>query len=72
MCEHKAVFPILPLEIEGTFVMIVLLTLAVLSGVGGGGIVVPMLMSYFMIGMKDLVRVLFMYFDRKKFNILSI
>lgn len=55
MCEHKAVFPILPLEIEGTFVMIVLLTLAVLSGVGGGGIVVPMLMSYFMIGMKEAI-----------------
>ena len=55
ICTHKPIFPILPIEIEGTFITIFLLTLAVLAGVGGGGIVVPMLMSYYMVGMKEAI-----------------
>jgi uncharacterized membrane protein YfcA len=36
-----------PLEIEGSIVLMLLMTLAVISGIGGGGIVVPMLMTYY-------------------------
>lgn len=47
VCVHKDLFPMLPLEIGGTFVLMILQTLAVMSGLGGGGIVVPLLMAFF-------------------------
>jgi hypothetical protein len=47
VCVHKDIFPIQGIEIVGTVIITVLMALSVMSGVGGGGIVVPLLMFFF-------------------------
>lgn len=47
ICDHKNLFPINHSEVWGTFVIMILQTLATISGLGGGGIIIPMLMAFF-------------------------
>jgi len=40
-CKHKGLFkPIKPMDFIGTFTLIVLMALATMGGIGGGGVVV--------------------------------
>jgi len=56
-CVHKKVFPELPLEIGGIFVLIALKILTTMAGVGGGAIVTPLCMVFFGFTIKDAVAV---------------
>ena len=47
VCEHKPVFPGVPLEIAGIIVLSLLVMLSNVGGIGGGGIVVPLVMAFF-------------------------
>jgi hypothetical protein len=40
-CTHKNLFePVMPMDFIGTFTLIVLMALATMGGIGGGGVVV--------------------------------
>lgn len=54
---HKPVLPQLPGEIVGTFVLTTLMALSVMAGIGGGGIVVPMLMAFYSLGTKESIAI---------------
>lgn len=55
---HKNLFPdIKQIEIWGTLVLTVMIALAVISGIGGGGIVVPLLMIFYNMDTKEAVAV---------------
>lgn len=54
---HKGVFPLKGIEIGGTIVLTVLMALAVMSGIGGGGIIVPLLMIFYGMDTKTAVAV---------------
>lgn len=45
VCEHKGVYPFLPKEIVGIIVLPILLGLANIAGIGGGGVVIPLAMG---------------------------
>jgi uncharacterized membrane protein YfcA len=47
----------MPIEIGGTIVLTVLMALAVMSGIGGGGIIVPLLMVFFKLETKRAIAV---------------
>jgi uncharacterized membrane protein YfcA len=57
MCKHKDVFPLLGREIIGTFVLMILMALSVMSGIGGGGIIVPLLMAFYDLETKTAIAV---------------
>lgn len=57
VCEHKDIFPIKGIEIGGTVVLMILMSLAVMSGIGGGGIIVPLLMIFYSLNTKEAVAV---------------
>jgi len=57
ICKHKQIFPIQPIEIGGTLVLTILMALAVMSGIGGGGIIVPLLMVFYKLNTKEAVAV---------------
>jgi uncharacterized membrane protein YfcA len=57
VCVHKTIFPMMPIEIGGTFVLTILMALAVMSGIGGGGIIVPLLMVFFKLETKAAIAV---------------
>lgn len=41
ICEHKDLFsPFAVMDVVGTFVLIVIMALATMGGIGGGGVVV--------------------------------
>ena len=46
ICVHKEVFPIHWLEFIGTVVLPVLLGMANVGGIGGGGLIIPFLMTF--------------------------
>ena len=52
VCMHKGVFPLQGIEIGGTVVLTILMALAVMSGMGGGGIIVPLLMAFYQLETK--------------------
>lgn len=56
-CQHKLIFPIRGLEIAGTIVLTILMALAVMSGIGGGGIIVPLLMVFYKLSTKEAIAV---------------
>ena len=56
-CEHKDLFPLFPIEIGGTVVLMILMALATMSGIGGGGIIVPLLMIFYNLNTKEAVAV---------------
>ena len=41
-CEHKDIFPVYPMEFFGLIILSALVGLANVSGIGGGGITVPL------------------------------
>ena len=54
-CTHKAILPLLPLEIAGFFVTILALLFANCGGLGGGGIMIPVLMVFFGFDIKSAI-----------------
>jgi hypothetical protein len=46
VCEHKGVFPQLPLEIGGAITLILVKVCLTVAGIGGGGVVVAMGMGF--------------------------
>lgn len=57
VCLHKNIFPIQGIEIGGTVVLTILMAMAVMSGIGGGGIIVPLLMIFYSLETKAAVAV---------------
>ena len=47
VCAHKDAFPLMPSEIVGSVVLTVIMALNVMAGIGGGGVVIPLLMIFF-------------------------
>lgn len=54
---HKPIFPMHESEILGTVVLTVLMALAVISGIGGGGIIVSLLMVFYKLNTKEAIAV---------------
>lgn len=46
-----------PIEIGGTLILCFLMALAVMSGIGGGGIIVPLLMIFYSLDTKNAITV---------------
>ena len=57
ICKHKGVFPIYASEFFGIIVMAVLLALANVGGVGGGGLIIPIIMAMFMFTTKEAIAI---------------
>ena len=57
VCNHKPLFKLQPIEIVGTVVLTILMALAVMSGIGGGGIIVPLLMVFYKLQTKKAIAV---------------
>jgi uncharacterized membrane protein YfcA len=55
VCIHKRLFPLYGIEIAGTCVLTVLMALSVMSGIGGGGVIVPLLQSFYSLSVKQAV-----------------
>ena len=47
VCSHKEVFPIYGLEVAGLAVFSLIMALANIAGIGGGGIAIPVLIAFF-------------------------
>lgn len=56
-CVHKSLFPMKQIEIWGTFVLTITIALCIISGIGGGGVVLPLLMIFFNLPTKTAVAV---------------
>lgn len=56
-CLHKPLFPIQPIEVGGTVVLCILMALSVMTGIGGGGINVPLLMAFYKLSTKEAIAV---------------
>lgn len=56
-CKHKALFPMKQIEIWGTIVLTITIALCIISGIGGGGVVLPLLMIFFNLPTKTAVAV---------------
>mmetsp|Transcript_39303 Transcript_39303/g.29023 ORF Transcript_39303/g.29023 Transcript_39303/m.29023 type:complete len:169 (-) Transcript_39303:1211-1717(-) len=57
LCDHKRVFPILPMEFAGIYVVGIVIALSCMAGIGGGGIVVPLCMVFFSLETKEAVAI---------------
>jgi uncharacterized membrane protein YfcA len=56
-CKHKTIFPIYPREFAGIIVIPIVLALANVGGVGGGGLVIPIIMALFMFTTKEAIAI---------------
>ena len=56
-CKHKHLFPIHSSEVAGTIVLTILMAIAVISGIGGGGIIVSLLMTFYKLDTKEAIAV---------------
>ena len=54
---HKKAMPQEPIEIVGTVVLTILMALSVMSGIGGGGIIVPLLMAFYNLETKEAIAI---------------
>lgn len=54
-CEHKGAFPVVGWEILGCFLLPLLLGFANIGGIGGGGLIIPVLMALFGFGPQNAV-----------------
>ena len=54
-CVHKSIFPLLPLEIAGFIITILALLFANSGGLGGGGIMIPVLLVFFGFDIKSAI-----------------
>lgn len=57
LCYHKDLWPLYPKEWVGTMVFALFMCVANLSGIGGGGIAIPMLIYFFELEFKQSVAV---------------
>ena len=57
VCKHKRSWPLEPIEMVGTGVLTVLMALSVMSGIGGGGIIVPLLIAFYQFGTKQAIAI---------------
>eukprot|EP00347_Sterkiella_histriomuscorum_P016420 403353250 len=56
-CIHKGIFPVKGVEIGGLITISILMTLCTVAGIGGGGDLVPLLMSFFEFEAKEAVAI---------------
>ena len=42
-CVHKALFPMFSIEIVGTLILQFFMALCIMSGIGGGGVTMPLI-----------------------------
>ena len=57
VCKHKGIFPIYLSEFLGVVVMTILLALANVGGIGGGGLIIPIIMSMFSFTTKEAIAI---------------
>ena len=57
ICNHKGVFPVYNRELIGLIVMACLLALANIGGVGGGGLIIPIIMAFFTFDTKEAIAI---------------
>jgi uncharacterized membrane protein YfcA len=53
VCKHKSIFPILPVELLGLIILPILVGFANVGGIGGGGLIVSLLMTFFGFNTKE-------------------
>ena len=56
-CVHKGIFPIYGSEFAGIIVLTVLIALANVGGVGGGGLIIPIIMALFSFHTKEAIAI---------------
>ena len=56
-CQHKGIFPIYYTEFLGVIVMTFLLALANVGGIGGGGLIIPIIMAMFTFTTKEAIAI---------------
>ena len=54
---HKTVFPIFPKEFLGMVVLPFLMAMANIGGITGGGLTVPLLITFWGFGMKEAIAI---------------
>ena len=57
LCRHKDIFPIFPLEFAGVIILPVLLGMANVGGIGGGGLIIPFLMTFWGFDTKEAIAI---------------
>ena len=57
VCQHKGIFPIYLSEFMGLVVMTILLALANVGGIGGGGLIIPIIMAMFSFTTKEAIAI---------------
>ena len=57
LCEHKDVFPVYSREFLGLLVLSLLMALSTVAGIGGGGVVTPMCMTFFTFSTKHAISI---------------
>lgn len=56
-CIHKDVFPVYPIEFGGLIIVSVLMAMSTIAGIGGGGLVTPMCMTFFIFNTKSAISI---------------
>ena len=54
-CKHKEVFPIFPIEFVGVLILALIMTISIMAGIGGGGVVVSFSMIFFSFSTKSAI-----------------
>ena len=57
VCKHKTIFPIYPREFLGIIILPILLALANVGGIGGGGVIIPITMACFEFTTKEAIAI---------------
>eukprot|EP00347_Sterkiella_histriomuscorum_P009932 403339320 len=57
LCEHKPIFPIYQKELVGIVIIPLLLSLFSIAGLGGGGIIIPFSMIFFVFDTKNAIAI---------------
>ena len=57
LCAHKGVFPIYNPESIGLLVLAIMIALANVGGIGGGGLIIPIIMAFFKFTTKEAIAI---------------
>lgn len=57
ICVHKGIFPIYRSEFFGVLTLTFLIALANVGGVGGGGLIIPIIMAMFSFSTKEAIAI---------------
>ncbi|CDW79605.1 UNKNOWN [Stylonychia lemnae] len=57
LCEHKGIFPIYERELAGILIIPCLLSLFSIAGLGGGGVIIPLSMIFFVFDTKNAIAI---------------